>query len=235
MKLNACDIVYGNYLAHFGILGMKWGVRRYQNKDGTLTEAGRKRYYDSESGELNYKKTRKELGQETAEKLLSEERAKYTKELSKLFKQDSASFMEMAKRHEESTKNSTALDMLNDMIYKKSLGFDNEMNFVAKNESQRANLKNVYSTRDKMDKLKDKVNRDPAVKEAYNAWLSNRKSYDNYQKIRNETLQKMGYDKVDEAHRNAMAKLASTALKDIGAKDTEVGRQLVLAATLEWD
>lgn len=35
------------YLAHHGILGMKWGVRRYQNKDGTLTEAGKKRYTDS--------------------------------------------------------------------------------------------------------------------------------------------------------------------------------------------
>lgn len=33
-----------NYLQHFGIKGMKWGVRRYQNKDGTLTPNGKKRY-----------------------------------------------------------------------------------------------------------------------------------------------------------------------------------------------
>ena len=31
------------YLAHHGILGQKWGVRRYQNEDGSLTEAGKKR------------------------------------------------------------------------------------------------------------------------------------------------------------------------------------------------
>lgn len=30
------------YLAHHGIKGMKWGVRRYQNKDGSYTDAGKK-------------------------------------------------------------------------------------------------------------------------------------------------------------------------------------------------
>lgn len=33
-----------NYLSHYGILGMKWGVRRYQNPDGSLTSAGKARY-----------------------------------------------------------------------------------------------------------------------------------------------------------------------------------------------
>lgn len=31
-------------LRHAGVKGMKWGIRRYQNKDGSLTPAGKKRY-----------------------------------------------------------------------------------------------------------------------------------------------------------------------------------------------
>jgi hypothetical protein len=49
-----------NSLQHWGIKGMKWGVRRYQNKDGTLTDAGKKRMYgemfDQESKEDKVRK-----------------------------------------------------------------------------------------------------------------------------------------------------------------------------------
>ena len=50
-----------NELMHHGIHGMRWGVRRYQNKDGSLTAAGRKRInqLDSEYQRLTGKKLSK--------------------------------------------------------------------------------------------------------------------------------------------------------------------------------
>jgi hypothetical protein len=41
-----------NYIQHWGILGQKWGVRRYQNEDGTLTEEGRLRYRVDSKGKM---------------------------------------------------------------------------------------------------------------------------------------------------------------------------------------
>ena len=44
---------YSSYLMHFGIKGQKWGIRRFQNPDGTLTEEGWIRYRKSIDRGLN--------------------------------------------------------------------------------------------------------------------------------------------------------------------------------------
>lgn len=43
-----------NELQHHGIKGQKWGIRRFQNKDGSLTPAGNKRYGSKENFEKQY-------------------------------------------------------------------------------------------------------------------------------------------------------------------------------------
>ncbi len=48
-------VIQRDELAHHGIKGQKWGVRRYENADGTLTEAGKIRYAKSQVAALKYK------------------------------------------------------------------------------------------------------------------------------------------------------------------------------------
>ena len=47
-------MAYATELYHHGVKGMKWGIRRYQRKDGSLTPEGKKRYSDDESVSEDY-------------------------------------------------------------------------------------------------------------------------------------------------------------------------------------
>lgn len=48
---------YPDYLIHYGISGQKWGIRRYQNEDGTLTEEGKRRYNEGPPESETWKKS----------------------------------------------------------------------------------------------------------------------------------------------------------------------------------
>ena len=52
-------VLINGELQHAGIKGMKWGIRRFQNPDGTLTAEGKKRYGDGSSEKKSSGTTRK--------------------------------------------------------------------------------------------------------------------------------------------------------------------------------
>ena len=59
-------------LYHWGIKGMKWGVRRYQNKDGSLTPAGKKRYAEDGGVESSQKQTQSSSPTKTRRQSISD-------------------------------------------------------------------------------------------------------------------------------------------------------------------
>ena len=76
-------------LKHYGVLGMKWGIRRYQNEDGTLTAAGKERYLGING--IKHYKTAKEISnmsRRKRRKAYERERDSRTKKFSKNFDRD---------------------------------------------------------------------------------------------------------------------------------------------------
>ena len=69
-----------NFLAHHGILGQKWGVRRYQNEDGSLTKAGKKHY---EKLDAKWAKRNSDKITKKTQKKIKKELKAFNKELSK--------------------------------------------------------------------------------------------------------------------------------------------------------
>lgn len=74
-----------NELYHWGVKGMKWGIRRYQNKDGTLTAKGKKHYSMSDDAKTASDLKKKKVSEmSNAELRKLNERTRLEQEYSKL-------------------------------------------------------------------------------------------------------------------------------------------------------
>lgn len=69
------EIIHTDELYHHGIKGQKWGIRRYQNPDGSLTSEGKARYSTGDLSKIAYKKSRD---------MISKANEKYSKEYERI-------------------------------------------------------------------------------------------------------------------------------------------------------
>lgn len=127
-----------NELRHHGIIGQKWGVRRFQNPDGSLTAAGKKRYVTDDGKHLT------EAGQKKDAKLI-------TKELNKLEREDAKAYLNKDYKYIAKDYN-----LRRDMQGALNKGKDKKAQKLQKKID--ANLPNVKSSWENIEKRQNAIN-----------------------------------------------------------------------------
>lgn len=186
-------------LQHHGIKGQRWGVRRYQNTDGSLTEAGKKRYAGTNGDfEKAYKKDPDGLYGKLQSASSKLDKSKKGKQLNGRIAQKTREVTDNSSNYSKSGwKTHTAYDEWSkaDDAYRNSKGL--------------ARIPKYLKKQRKWDQYRSAGDRE----------IYNRKSFETsreYDKKRQEAIQKATASLVD--------KKAGILLRDLGYDDTKKGR-----------
>jgi hypothetical protein len=207
MEYTAVDVDVGeNFIEHHGILNMKWGRRRFQNPDGTLTAEGKIRYSREKRRQAakNLKKARKvREANKKKEMKLEKKKAKIVakgldevKKNSKLFSNEEIA--NLVNRNQLESRLADAANSKN--VQKGKIKVDNVLDFMGKAASIADSAGRIYR------------NINPILED--NGVFLNRDKRNDYIYNRNNILKRRKYDAMEKEWDEAMADAKYKFLKE---------------------